>query len=267
MPVNDPVPLPILPVSLGQTDYVIQGTAFTLDPVRGESSVMTAEGTEGNCLAVARQMRALGLRATVTPIVGTPQCRLQVYYPDLNDDAAEVPTVRWSIKTEIEDVDIFTLPDAADEMSFFNPRSAYRKFLVDAAKNGDPYPIEVDSLLFPFATQLYNWLCEGVKAYPQRRTTLYRTRSMSWDFATPAVIDEFPFVYTTRGLIRQYGIPAYIQRKLPLGNSVLTPPGRRWAWLELNSDVDSQEGATFKQDEQLSWVFAPWETSLYNFVD
>lgn len=266
MAAKDPAPFPQKPIVMGNADYVTQATSYVLDPKTGLKSTLYAEGTEENCLIVARNMHAQGLRAEVIPIVGTPQCRLVITFPDLNDNAPEVPITRWSIKTEIEDVDIFTLPEASQEMFYFTPRSRYRRLIVDAVNKGESAPEAIDLVIFPFAEQLFNWLCEGIRSLPITRPTVYRSRSMSWDYADPIIIPTYPSVWTTSALISEFEIPQPFARKLPFGNDELTPPGRVWGWLMLTSDVDDQFGGTFKQDEVVSWVFAPWEPSRFNII-
>jgi hypothetical protein len=259
------------PVSMGQTDYVVQGQSYTLDPKSGRTAFFTAEGNESRLLQVGYQLEAEGLRVQINPISGTPQYRLTATFPDLNDGEEQIPTVKWALKTQIEDVDIFQLPRALVEMEAFaelevQPISKYRKLITEAVSKGNAFPSEIDGDLYPFAVSLYRMLSEGTRSFPKTRSTLYRTRIMGWDYANPVVVTEEPYVYTTAALIRDYGIPSSIANRLPNPSNAALPSTRHYGWLLMNQDTDDEQSRYFRQEEVISWTFAPFDIEIYSFI-
>ena len=114
---------------------------------------------------------------------------------------------------------------------------------------------------------IYKLLLMGADSYEIERLVVTRTLSYSvqyWYGAGGIVFDETPKVYSTSGLIAAESIPSYVAFQFPQ-TPTSKPENTEWAW-KVRKD-SSEISSNGKVEETRDWVFAPWSTLLYTYVE
>lgn len=245
----------------------------------GESYFEVWRGTRAQALAKASALRLAGFRVqrrkwsgpgyqvtgtiSLAPVAG-------------GGSGSETPVDRWRITTQLAQLDMRSNPKLLAAFRAFVAEEYIESQLninIQTADNllasgGSVNDVGPSSPPNPAADalgrKLFNLRARGTQSYELKRPVLTRIRTVSTNYANQFIMEAQPKVYTTAALIRDFGLPATIQQRLPATPNE-APSDTVWAWLWQQQDSDTIPSLG-RVEEMDSWVFAAWSTVLYDVV-
>ena len=244
----------------GSTPQLV-GTQITADPALSPVFVYTYRG-EKTMLRSYTDSTWIPQGAKVTLDESGPMGIATVTYarnPDVPED--NTISVRWDISTDRVDVSLFSLPLVVIEANTYISVAQYRTDIEDAVKNGTT--LTMSAANFPLAYIVWAKLSRGQDSFPTTRVSLTRSRTFSTAYVVSEPLTSFPPIYTTAGLISEYGVPAVIQAILP-SQPPNVPANQQWGWLQTDRST-SYTQKTNSVEERYSWAFFAADLDIYSF--
>ncbi len=242
-------------MNIGQ-DSTIKCITYSTDPVGGARTIITIHGTEEGLLPLFQSCIAQGMTAHLRQING-PVFEIEVQTPTTE------ATTRYSFRKQFTELDLRGHPELIERAGSATQLAAVIKEIdraVDAGENYDPTADGIGGIW----DDLYRSWARGVRAYPEERLVLRRTRIADVSVEPPVVPQIFPSVYTTETLIETFGIPPTYANLLP-DNPAFVPPGTAWGWLIQDESLDIVAD-TGRTEHTIEWVFAAWDEMLYEVI-
>ena len=245
----------------GSTPQLV-GTQITADPALSPVFVSTYRG-EKTMLRAYTDNTWIPEGAKVTLDESGPMGIATVTYarnPNTPEDDNAI-SVRWDISTDRVDVSLFSLPLVDIEANTYISVAQYRTDIEDAVKNGTT--LTMSAANFPLAYIVWAKLSRGQDSFPTTRVSLTRSRTFSTAYVVSEPLTYFPPIYTTAGLISEYGVPAVIQAILPAAPANV-PANQQWGWLQTDRST-SYTQKTNSVEERYSWAFFAADLDIYSF--
>jgi hypothetical protein len=262
---------------------------LVLDPRYGPATREVWAGRRSDLLGLATVYQLSGFRVEYSDHEGIAQ--LIVTLPQGNDPSvSEVPADTWEIITEMDQQSIWNNKRVFSQAVDGVPTIAYWRKRIQNALVGNFQQAGTDPAEFeqynegsrdpltpteagfsrtgpePFLAKLYEKFLRGQDSFEFRRLTLRLTRVISATFAGRAVLDPIEKIYTTLKLQTTFGVPNTVFNLLPADPPAsLTPPDTAWSW-KLRQDGFQIVLSTNKVQETKDWVFAAWDTDLYELI-
>ena len=248
----------------GSTPQLV-GTQITADPALSPVFVYTYRG-EKTMLRSYTDSTWIPEGAKVTLDESGPMGIATVTYarnPNTPEDDNAI-SVRWDISTDRVDVSLFSLPLVDLEANTYISVAQYRGEIEDAVKNSTTITeSRMPAATFPLSRIVWAKLSRGQDSFPTTRVSLTRSRTFSTAYVVVEPLTSFPPIYTTAGLISEYGVPAVIQAILPAAPTNV-PANQQWGWLQTDRST-SYTQKTNSVEERYSWAFFAADLDIYSF--
>ena len=246
----------------GSTPQLV-GTQITADPALSPVFVYTYRG-EKTMLRSYTDSTWIPEGAKVTLDESGPMGIATVTYarnPNTPEDDNAI-SVRWDVSTDRVDVSLFSLPEVVIEAETYKNNAAeYKNDIEEAARTSTALTISQE--VYPLAYILWAKLSRGQDSFPTTRVSLTRSRTFSTAYVVSEPLTYFPPIYTTAGLISEYGVPAVIQAILPAAPTNV-PANQQWGWLQTDRST-SYTQKTNSVEERYSWAFFAADLDIYSF--
>ncbi len=278
---------------------VLQGAVLTriysdlvLDPKYGPSTREVWQGKRSSLLALSAAYSAAGFRVEYSDNEGIGQ--LTVTLPQGNDPTqTETPSDTWEIITEMDQQSVWNNKRVFQQASL-DPLGAiaaiaywrqkiqnalvgkyalagtgeplqYAEFNPDSREPLTPAQAGISATLHPFLYKMYAKFLRGEESFEFRRTTLRLSRVVTSNYAGRAVVDPIEKIYTTAKLKSTFTVPDSVFRLLPINPAGTIPDNTAWSW-KLRQDGYQIVLSTNKVQETKDWIFAAWDTDIYELV-
>lgn len=272
-------------VTLGTAPLKIS-SEVSFDPRYGYQTRETYSGTAATINTLNATLTLLGIRTNTSFRGGRNY--LEAYYAIDNTPGAapETPTDFWELETEYvqesvwknRKVEIAAQQAAAAGQTVLKVLAGWRQ-VIEAAMKGKQLtdfnddgtgifekqtegPLDPALLASPLnnnenALALYQLILRDGTAYETTRQVLTRSRQISINYATKAVAQSEPIVYSTQELVNEFQIPAAVAQRLP-ANPSYQPSDTFWGWKQRKNT--SRYEWNGRVAEVMSWTFAAWST-------
>lgn len=234
------------------------------DPSTGATFYQIWRGPKKSILAKAAQFRAAGWKVSRQKWSGPfyqIRCTLTGNYQNPTNPGLEVPIDRYRITTELAQIDLRANPKLIAGSGSEADLALLIHDIDEALKDGLTLG---DINISPVDVPVFNLRARGQQAYEIKRPVLTRIRSVSANYPRQFVIEPQPVIYKTAALIRVFGIPVAVSRRLAPDPAV-KPSDTEWGWLWRQQDSDIVSTTT-RVEEMDSWIFAAWSTATYDIV-
>lgn len=252
---------------LGTTPLRISSEVI-FDPRYGFQTREVYSGPQESLATLNTTLILLGVRTAMTQERGRTFLNAFYALQDASGATPETPNDYYELETEYVQESIWKndlIEAAAGSLTTLaqwrrEVDSAMKGRLLDSQGN-ETSKVEgpLDPSVFVEGTlkKIYELVVRDGDAYETTRQVLTRVRTISVAYASQAVAQARPIIYTTSQLVAVFAIPATIASRLP-ADPTEVPTGSIWSWKQRRNT--SRYEWSGRVSEVQSWTFAAWST-------